>query len=112
MTDNPDKIIEHHACFCPECGKDVSDQPFELFGIRQVIDIPVIKQIVTEHRVYKCTCTCGKVVESDFPVDVDCPVKYGKRIESLVGYLSIRQYHPFKRLQEMLNNIFAVQISE
>ena len=112
MTDNPDEIIEHRACFCPECGKDVSGEPFEFFEKRQVIDIPVIKQIVTEHRVYRCTCTCGKVVESDFPVDVNRPVKYGKGIESLVGYLSVRQYLPFKRLREMLNDIFAVQISE
>jgi transposase len=112
MTDNPDEIVEHRACFCPECGNDVNSQPFEFFGKRQVIDIPVIKQIVTEHRVYRCTCTCGKVVESDFPVDVDSPVKYGKSIESLIGYLSVRQYLPFKRLQEMLSDIFAVQISE
>ena len=112
MTDNPDEIVEHRACFCPECGKDVSSHPFEFVGKRQVIDIPVIKQIVTEHRVYRCTCTCGKVVESDFPAHVDSPVKYGKSIESLIGYLSVRQYLPFKRLQEMLSDIFAVQISE
>jgi len=112
MTETPDEIIEHHACFCPECGKDVSDLPFEFCGKRQVIDIPIIKQIVTEHRVYRCKCTCGKVVESDFPVGVDSPVRYGKNIETLIGYLSVRQYLPFKRLQEMLNDIFAVQISE
>ena len=112
MTANPDEIVEHRACFCSECGKDVSSQPFELFGKRQVIDIPVIKQIVTEHRVYRCTCTCGKVVESDFPVNVDSPVKYGKGIESLIGYLSVRHFLPFKRLQEMLNDIFSVEISE
>ena len=112
MTDAPDEIIEHRACFCPECGKDVSNLSFECFGKRQVIDIPVIKQIVTEHRVYRCTCTCGKVVESDFPVGVDSPVKYGKNIETIIGYLSVRQYLPFKRLQEMLNDIFTVQISE
>jgi transposase len=112
MTDTPDEIIEHRACFCPECGKDVSGLPFELFGKRQVIDIPTIKQVVTEHRVYRCKCTCGKMVESDFPVGVDSPVRYGKNVETLIGYLSVRQYLPFKRLQEMLNDIFAFQISE
>jgi transposase len=112
MTDTPDEIIEHRAYFCPECGKDVSDQPFELFGKRQVIDIPAIKQVVTEHRVYRCTCSCGKVVESDFPGGVDSTVKYGKSIESVIGYLSVRQYLPFKRLQELLNDIFNIQISE
>jgi transposase/uncharacterized coiled-coil protein SlyX len=112
MTDTPDEIIEHRACFCTECGKDVSGLPFELFGKRQVIDIPTIKQVVTEHRVYRCKCTCGNMVESDFPVGVESPVRYGKNIETLIGYLSVRQYLPFKRLQEMLNDIFAVQISE
>src|SRR4030042_6212472 len=80
MTDTPEKLVEHRACFCPQCGKDVSSQPFELFGKRQVVDIPVIKQIVTEHRVYRCKCTCGNIVESDFPVGVDSPVKYEKKI--------------------------------
>lgn len=112
MTETPDEIIEHRACFCKECGKDVSGLPFELFGKRQVIDIPTIKQIVTEHRVYRCMCSCGKIVESDFPVGVDSPVKYGKSIETIIGYLSVRQYLPFKRLQEMMNDVFAVQISE
>lgn len=112
MTDTPDEIIEHRACFCPECGKEVSDLPFELFGKRQVIDIPTIKQIVTEHRVYRCTCTCGNIVESDFPIGVDSPVKYGKNIETLIGYFSVRQYLPFKRLQEMMKDIFSVNISE
>jgi transposase len=92
MTDNPDEIIEHHACFCKDCGKDVSGLSFELFGKRQVIDIPTIKQVVTEHRVYRCKCTCGNMVESDFPVGVESPVRYGKNIETLIGYLSVRQY--------------------
>ena len=112
MTETTDEIIEHHSCFCPVCGKDVREFPFEFSGKRQVIEIPTIKQIVTEHRVYRCTCSCGKIVESDFPVGVDSPVKYGKSIETLIGYLSVRQYLPFKRLQEMMNDVFSVQISE
>jgi len=112
MANIPDEIIEHRACFCKECGKDVSGLPFELYGKRQVIDIPTIKQVVTEHRVYRCKCSCGNMVESDFPLGVDSPVRYGRNIETLIGYLSVRQYLPFKRLQEMLNDIFSVQISE
>ena len=62
MTDHPDEVIEHRSCFCPECGNDLNNQPFELFGKRQVIDIPMIKQIVVEHRVYryKCKCACAE----------------------------------------------------
>ena len=112
MSETPDEVIEHRACFCPECGKGLHDKPFEIIGKRQVIDIPVIKQIVTEHRVYRCKCSCGKIVESEFPVGVDSPVRYGKNIESLIGYFNVRQYLPFKRLQEMMHDLFGVPISE
>lgn len=112
MTDKPDEIIEHRSCFCPHCGTDVREMPVEVSASRQVIDIPVIKQIVTEHRVFRHHCTCGHVFESDFPQGVDWPVSYGKNIESLVGYLNVRQYLPFKRLQEMMRDVFGVSISE
>lgn len=112
MTQTPDEVIEHRSCFCPECGKDLNTQQFELFGKRQVIDIPMIKQIVVEHRVYRCKCKCGKVVESTFPAGIDSPVSYGRNIESLIGYLNVRQYLPFKRLQEMLHDFLGTKISE
>ena len=112
MTANPDEIIDHHSCFCPRCGTDVSELPVEVSQTRQVIDIPAIKQIVTEHRVYRHQCTCGHVFESDFPDGVDWPVSYGKNMESLIGYLNVRQYLPFKRLQEMMRDVFGVSISE
>ena len=112
MTANPDEIIDHLSCFCPRCGTDVREMPVEVSDTRQVFDIPVIKQIVTEHRVYRHQCTCGHVFESDFPQGVDWSVSYGKNIESLVGYLNVRQYLPFKRLEEMMHDVFGVLISE
>ena len=54
MAKVPDEVIEHHPCFCPECGKDLNNRPSELLAKRQIIDLPVIKQIVTEHRDYRC----------------------------------------------------------
>ena len=112
MTAHADDIIEHRSSFCPNCGGDVSHLPAEVAETRQVIDVPVIKQIVTEHRIYQYRCTCGHVFQSDFPVDVPWKVSYGKMLESLVGYFSVRQYLPFKRLQELMRDVFGVSISE
>ena len=112
MIKHPDVVVDHRACFCLACGNDVSKLPVEISSKRQVIEVPQIKQIVTEHRAFRCTCSCGKVVESDFPHGVDWPVSYGQNIESLVGYLSARQHLPFKRLQEVMHDIFGVPISE
>jgi len=112
MSADPDQIIDHRSSFCPNCGSDVSLVPSEVAEIRQVIDVPVIKQVVTEHRVYQYRCTCGHVFQSDFPLDVPWKVCYGKMLESLVGYFSVRQYIPFKRLQELMQDVFGVSISE
>lgn len=112
MRVNPDQIIDHQSSFCPKCGGDVSHVPAEISETRQVIDIPVIKQVVTEHRVYQYRCTCGHVFQSDFPLNVPWKVSYGEMLESLIGYFSVRQYLPFKRLQELLQDVFGVSISE
>jgi len=37
IIDTPDEIIEHRSCFCPECGKDVSELPFEFSAKCQAI---------------------------------------------------------------------------
>ena len=58
MTAHPDVVVDHHACCCPACGNDISELPFEISSKRQVIEIPEIKQVVTEHRIYRCTCSC------------------------------------------------------
>lgn len=112
MTETPDLIIDHKSNFCPNCGNDVSQNPAEVSETRQVIDIPVIKQMVTEHRVYRYSCTCGHVFESDFPLNVPWKVSYGKMLESLVGYFNVRQFLPFKRLQELMRDVFGISISE
>ena len=52
------------------------------------------------------------MVKSDLPIGIDSSVRSEKNIETLIGYLSDRHYLLFNRLQEMLNDIFAVQISE
>ena len=45
MTENFDRTSWNITGRMVECGTDVSDQPFQAFGKRQVIDIPTIKQV-------------------------------------------------------------------
>jgi len=112
MSSQPDEVIEHHSGFCPQCGGDASGLPSEVLEVRQVIDIPVVKQVVTEHRVYQYRCTCGHMFHSDFPLDVPWKVSYGRMLESLIGYFSVRHYLPFRRLHELASDVFGVSISE
>ncbi len=113
MSPTPDKIISHlPEVVCPGCGKVHRGGLLQMIGKRQVVDIPVIKACVTEHRVYKSTCTCGFVSTGNFPVNVSAPVQYGNNLVALTAYLSSRQYVPYHRLSELILSITNIKISE
>jgi len=112
MVSNPDEIIDHVPGYCKCCGKDIGTIPGEFVERKQVIDLPPIEPVVTEHRVYKKRCSCGHVTTSSFPNGLQAPISYGPMIESLTGYFHSRQYIPFLRMQELFRDIFSVPISE
>jgi len=112
MVETPDFIEKHIPEYCNCCGRDISDITAQFVGKRQVFDIPEIKVKVTEHQVFKKTCTCGHKTTSSFPFVANAPVSYGNNIESLIGYFHARQYIPFKRMQELFKDVFNTRISE
>jgi transposase len=67
MSSNPNKIIDHEPEYCECCGKDIGAMPGEFVERKQVIDLPPIEPVVTEHSVYKKECSCGHVTKSSFP---------------------------------------------
>lgn len=113
MSPDPDKIIDHRPNEkCPECKKVHTDLPGHITGKRQVIDIPVIKASIIEHRIIQTTCTCGYVATGNFPSDVSAPVQYGNNLIALIAYLSSRQYVPYARLSELINSITNISMSQ
>ena len=111
MVESPDVIVDHLSDYCTKCGRDISALPTQLVGKRQVIDIPPIQSIVTEHRVFKRICTCSHCNEASFPSGVNAPVSYGPGVQSMLAYLNARHYVPIARSAEFLNDIFKVPIS-
>lgn len=112
MVSNPDFTEGHHPSYCNSCGNDLSDVEPKLFGKRQVVDIPEIRRLVTEHQVYKKVCSCGCISKGSYPTGVDAPICYGKNTQALIAYLSARQYVPYKRLEEMLRSVFGLNICQ
>lgn len=112
MISFPDVMIELHPDYCNNCGTSLIGSKSTKEQTRQIIDTPVIKATVTEYQVYSKTCSCGCKTMSSFPQGVNAPVSYGENIEALVAYFHARQYLPFARMKELLNDAFGVQISE
>lgn len=112
MSSVPDAITDHIPGFCSCCGYDLSSITAELSSKRQVIDLPVISPVCTEHRSYHKTCRCGTKNKAAYPDHVNAPVQYGSGVETLVGYLHGRQYLPYNRLKELLKDCYRIDLSQ
>jgi transposase len=106
-----DETIKHSPVQCSTCGNNLGNHPEELVSTRQLIDIPSIVFQCIKHQVYKKQCSCGHTTVSNFPKHVANPVQYGPNVESLVGYLHARQYLPYGRTKEFLNDVMGLPIS-
>ncbi len=89
---NPDEVIVHRPEACDSCGAALDGA--EVIGeeVRQVFDIPEPKMVVSEHRVVKLRCSCGKCCELPFPPVARSSTCYGPRIRANALYLLARQH--------------------
>jgi transposase len=94
-------------CGCPLTGQHtVSEEK------RQVYDLPPLAMEITEHIVTTCRCPgCGQLVSGNFPTGVDAPVQYGPGVRSVVSYLNQYQLLPYKRTQELMDDLFDCTLS-
>jgi len=108
----PDQIIQHIPQFCNCCGKDLYDREATLQERRQVVDIPPVKAVYTEHQLYSKKCRCGHSALSSFPAHVTSTIQYGSGVESIIAYMSVRQYLPYARMCEYLEHVHQLPMSE
>lgn len=111
MSEKIDFINDHKNTCCTGCGNKLSTEQ-RYVDCRQVIDIPPIVPVVTEHRIYESTCSCGKLNRAKYPPEATSQISYGNSIESLIGYLSVRQYLPMERMAELLDQVFNLKLSQ
>lgn len=108
----PDIEIKHIPWYCRCCGNDLREVEGKLEECRQVVDIPKLELIYTEHQLYSKKCSCGKLVKSDFPRGVNARIQYGSKVMGLVAYLSVRQYISYNRISEFFTDVFSHPLSE
>jgi transposase len=111
MSATPDEIIDHRPERCEDCGDQFGPGTDEGYQARQVIDLPEVKPVVTEHRAHARTCRCGHVTTACFPDGVRAPVSYGPRVRAVVAYLLGRQHLPNRRVAESMSDLFGLSIS-
>lgn len=98
---------------CEHCGKELSFVPPKTIEKRQVFDIPDIKIEITEHQAEIKECLfCGHKNKGKFPEGVDQPVQYGENIRRLAVYFNQRQFIPYNRTIEIIEDLCGQSIGE
>ena len=109
-----DQTQYYKKSHCDQCGHDIS-QIEATEGIKgQVIDIPEIKPIVTDHISMVTICPhCANKNKGQLPGTLDyCHVQYGARLKDLIVYLSVRNYLPVKRIGEFIQAAYGIKVSD
>ncbi len=111
MSATPDSVVDHRPQSCNGCGAELGEGAPSEFSVRQVVELPEVRPVVTEHRAHACRCSCGHVTRAPFPAEVRAPVSYGPRLRAVVAYLLGRQHLPTRRVAEAMADLFGVRIS-
>jgi len=112
MTDTPDETHKLIPDYCNQCGNELAEIEAQFESKRQVVEMPPIKPLYIEFQSYSKICTCGHKQIGNYPCGVTNHIQYGASIEAIIGYQSVYQYTPFKRLRELFNHCFHLPISE
>ena len=112
FTHEADKIEDYLSAYCPECGKALNKEDAVLLEERWSIDVPPVESETTLHRLYGQRCSCGCRVKAEAPAWVKGYVSYGSNLKAFVSYLNTEHHIPYKRLCEILQDVFNMSVSE
>ena len=78
---------------------------------RQVVDVPPVRPVATEHQMIARRCGCGTVTAAPAPAGVIAPVQYGPRLTAIGAYLWHGQFLSRGRTCQAIAELFGVRVS-
>ncbi|HEY0934636.1 MAG TPA: IS66 family transposase [Trebonia sp.] len=107
LSDHPGEKVRHRPARCGRCGKSLKNAPVTAVERRQVIDIPPVKAVTTEHQILTVKCGCGCQTKAPAPDGVNAPVQYGPRVMATGIYLWHGQFLSRDRACQALSDMFG-----
>lgn len=112
FSEPPDQIMVHSPPACACCGKALDAVEGTQIERRQVVDLPPLSLVTTEHRVEKKVCPdCGFSTIAAFPAEAQTRVQYGPRLKALGVYLLDFQLLPYQRIAGFFADLFDASFS-
>ena len=108
----PDQVITHAPVECRGCGDPLAEAEATRVERRQLIEVPPVRLLVTEHRAETRRCpSCGAETKAPFPAGVGAPVCYGSGLRARAAYLHKYQLLPVARTSEAMRDLFGCAVS-
>lgn len=112
-VEHPDYLLEVKPDHCVQCGHDLRQTTPQRIIRRQVTELPELKPLVLETQQHEVVCpVCQAVQAGELPADLAATRHFGPRLEALVTYLHHEQHVSFERLQQVLSDVFGIDLSE
>jgi transposase len=113
LSENPNQIIRARVRSCAGCGQEIAELMQSIMERYDKIDIPAIQPIVTRVERYGCRCpNCGQQQIAEVPVGMESGSPFGNRIAALVTTMRYSHGISYGRMQQMLDEVFGLEISE
>ena len=113
FVEEPDTVVLHATAHCTGCGRSLAEVAGEEGERRQVLDLPPLALVATEHRALHKSCPhCGKANVANFPKEVPCGVSYGVNLKAFALYCQNFQLLPSARIAEMFSDLLGATFSE
>jgi transposase len=113
LSEHPDEIHQAIVEECSDCGASLSLEQQRVVQRYEKIDIPPIRARVTRVERYGCTCPeCGSAQVAAVPEALAPGSPFGERIAAIVTSLRYSHAISYQRLQQVLADLFSVEISE
>lgn len=109
---NPDQVLTHRPTGTCVCGLNLTKADVSSVLKRQVLDLPELRILVTEHHFETRVCTCGKQHASAIPKEFSVPVQYGFRVKGLAVYLMNTQFMSLERCEIFFSEVMKASISQ
>lgn len=111
----PEKVTKTRDCFPDRCrrrgcGRRLPRQPDDNPLRHQVVEVPPIEPHVTEYRLHRVACDCGKVTCAALPPGVPRGM-CGPRLMALIGLLTGVYRQSRRDAVSLLGDVLGVKIS-
>lgn len=112
LSATPDQIEVHAVEVCERCHANLSSVPAREAERRQVLEWPVQRVFITEHRVQEKSCPfCWHLTRASFPAQLRAPVQCGASLQALAVYLVEYQLLPYARVSELFKDLLGLALS-